>query len=232
MSYKLKHTAEEIDYKLDLVDKNKNLLPYPYDVLFSAGLEDVGDGSVLTTGIRCEESGSSVLLATRSLPVGKKYIVSLTATDLIDTTVIEQHGFELKVNFGDTSVIAKKDTEFMADLDLTAITGDEKGEIVITVYLTIPTVFTNNVLIKPQIEESRVLADGQLQTTPTAWVPYMKSIGSYVDERFNSTNAKLRILSNAAGLPSVTTSDNGKILCVVNGAWAATSIVNAEDVTF
>ena len=34
------------------------------------------------------------------------------------------------------------------------------------------------------------------------------------------------------GVPSVTTADNGKFLCVVNGAWAAVAYPNAEDSTF
>lgn len=32
--------------------------------------------------------------------------------------------------------------------------------------------------------------------------------------------------------PTVTTSDNGKFLCVVDGVWAATTITNAEEATF
>ena len=36
----------------------------------------------------------------------------------------------------------------------------------------------------------------------------------------------------AIHLPTVTADDNGKFLCVVNGAWAAVSYPNAEDSTF
>ena len=35
-----------------------------------------------------------------------------------------------------------------------------------------------------------------------------------------------------SGLPSVTSSDNGKVLQVVNGAWAAATIPNANGVSF
>ena len=35
-----------------------------------------------------------------------------------------------------------------------------------------------------------------------------------------------------SGLPDVTISDNGKILCVVDGSWSAIAIENAEDVSF
>ena len=35
-----------------------------------------------------------------------------------------------------------------------------------------------------------------------------------------------------SGLPTVTTEDNGKFLCVVNGAWAAVAYPSAEDSTF
>lgn len=38
--------------------------------------------------------------------------------------------------------------------------------------------------------------------------------------------------TGGAGLPTVTTADNGKFLQVVNGAWAAATIPSAEGVTF
>ena len=44
----LNHTAESINHKLDLIDENKNLLPYPYKTELPTGLIDVGDGSILT----------------------------------------------------------------------------------------------------------------------------------------------------------------------------------------
>ena len=37
---------------------------------------------------------------------------------------------------------------------------------------------------------------------------------------------------DSSGLPSVTSSDNGKILCVVNGAWTATTVQDAEELSF
>lgn len=36
----------------------------------------------------------------------------------------------------------------------------------------------------------------------------------------------------AFGVPTVTASDNGKFLRVVNGTWAATTIPNAEEASF
>lgn len=43
-----------------------------------------------------------------------------------------------------------------------------------------------------------------------------------IDEEGNSEN----------GLPEVSTQDNGKFLKVVNGAWAAVSVPNAEEASF
>lgn len=37
---------------------------------------------------------------------------------------------------------------------------------------------------------------------------------------------------SAGGLPSISTSDNGKFLRVVNGAWVATTVTSAEGVSF
>ena len=44
---------------------------------------------------------------------------------------------------------------------------------------------------------------------------------SYVDEKFEEI-----------AIPNATAEDNGKFLRVVDGAWAAVSILNAEEATF
>ena len=41
-----------------------------------------------------------------------------------------------------------------------------------------------------------------------------------------------KIAAVGAGLPAVTTANNGQFLQVVNGAWAAATIPSAEGVTF
>ena len=76
---KLRHTLEEIDYKLDLIDKNKNLLPYPYtypdgssDYLEKNVCEDVGDGSFLITPASIPANGKSIYLTDVTLTPGKK----------------------------------------------------------------------------------------------------------------------------------------------------------------
>lgn len=38
--------------------------------------------------------------------------------------------------------------------------------------------------------------------------------------------------SSGSGLPSVSTADNGKVLMVVGGSWAAASLTNLEGVLF
>jgi hypothetical protein len=44
-----------------------------------------------------------------------------------------------------------------------------------------------NLVIKPQIE---------MGTEKTNWAPNMDKIGTYVDRRFNSLNAKIKVLTN------------------------------------
>ena len=166
MSYTLKHTAEELDYKLDLINKNKNLLPYPYSVKFPTWLDDVGDGSFLTIAAG---TGTRVLLNTCILPAGK-YTVSIDITDLAEQSV-SNSGFSLDVVSAGESLATSGNT-----FELSTETAVE-------VYLNTATNVATDLLIKPQIEEGE---------EKTAWVPYMHDIGSYVDERFNSVNAKLR----------------------------------------
>lgn len=45
-------------------------------------------------------------------------------------------------------------------------------------------------------------------------------------------NGTITISNSQTGLPAVTSSDNGKVLMVVNGAWAAETIPNAQGVSF
>ena len=172
MPYTLKHTAEELDRKLSLIDENKNLLPYPYKTALPVGLEDVGDGSILTTDVSSPEE--RVLLNTRVLPAGK-YTVSLETTNIIDeiTTAVANPGFSLEITAAG-AVIANADSS--ASIELSAETAVE-------VYLNVPAVFDTNLVIKPQIEPGE---------EKTGWVPYMGTVSSYVDERFNSTNAKIK----------------------------------------
>ena len=48
----------------------------------------------------------------------------------------------------------------------------------------------------------------------------------------SSYNNSVLTLTNSAALPSVSSSDNGKILQVVNGAWTAVTISSATGVSF
>lgn len=170
MSYTLKHTAEELDYKLDLINKNKNLLPYPYKTAFPAWLEDVGDGSLLTIAVG---TSTRTLLNTCVLPAGK-YVISIDITDLAEQPV-DNSGFSLEVlRAGNTVAVTNGDNITTFELDT---------EATIEVYLNAATNVVTDILVKPQIEEGE---------EKTAWAPYMRDIGSYVDERFNSVNAKLR----------------------------------------
>ena len=189
MSYMLQHTAEAIDRKLYLVDENKNLLPYPYDTntTFPAGLEDVGDGSFLTSAVN-GASASERLLNTCSLIAGKKYIISLDVTN-IKEEVVTNSGFALRIDIEGKEPITATNSAILDLSSETGILNSTTGlyEVAAEAYLLIPTDFAADLLIKPQIEEGE---------EKTAWVPYMKTIGTYVDERFNGTNAKIKVLAD------------------------------------
>ena len=56
----------------------------------------------------------------------------------------------------------------------------------------------------------------------------LTSAKSYTDEELNSFAIKI----DESLLPSVTTNNNGDFLRVVNGAWVASTVPNAEEASF
>ncbi len=171
MAYTFPYTAEQIEDRLNLIDKNKNLLPYPYDYSPSlpASLEDVGDGSILTNSTGT--SVAKVFLKAFALLEGT-YKVSTEVADIIDETeVAENPGFDLEIEG-----VTVTDGQFTLSTETT-----------IEVYLKIPASFDTGLLVKPMIRKADTTAD---------WVPNMDKIGTYVDRRFNGTNAKIKVLAD------------------------------------
>lgn len=76
-------------------------------------------------------------------------------------------------------------------------------------------------------------AASELSTTPTK-IPVLDSNGWVYYRTLEHLKSDLGIGSGSGGsnLPAVTTSDNGKFLQVVNGAWSAVSIPSGEGVNF
>ena len=199
MSYTLQHTAEAIDYKLDLIDKTKNLLPYPYTGTFQNGFEDIGDGSILVNvdlswTSECSEiilidEANFVLPANTPTEDGTTcvYKISLTATDITEASTELVNRFSLKVT--------KTDGNYYIHNDINNGVFILNSESPVKVSLLVDAgVKVSNLLLKPQIEEI-VVKENEVPTA-TAWVPYMKTMCSYIDERFNSNNAKLNVLNN------------------------------------
>lgn len=187
-TYTLIHTAEQIDSKLNLVDENKNLLKYPYTYEENKpqnGLTDVGDGSILISGKITGET--FVLNNTLSLLAGT-YMLSVYVVNVTDTAV-PLPGVSLKAEIGDSTYstdstgpsIYRPYESFRLDTETT-----------VSVSLCIPgTEEATGLIIKPQLEKC---TDGQ--TEPSDWVPNMDKIGTYVDRRFNGTNAKIKVLTD------------------------------------
>jgi hypothetical protein len=175
MSYTLEYTAEQINRRPDLINENKNLLPYPYGVDLPAGFEYVGDGSVLIT-VATPIDGNRILLTPTGLllPAGT-YTASIEVTDIIDTaTGITNPGFNLEIEGAEVDQAGK----FTLSVETTT-----------KVYLVTPAdgySIGTGLLVKPQIEEG---------VEKTAWVPNMDKIGTYVDRRFNSINTKLKVVA-------------------------------------
>ena len=205
MAYTLQHTAEAIDHKLSLIDENKNLIEYPYRTNLSNhalpnGFEDVGDGSILTVS-QVGSSGARFLLTTCLFPCGKKYTVSIRMTDIEEKPVVNA-GVALEIVIeGKDPIFAYATETGYSQFNLSEIVGDTA--VSAQIYLNAPAGLPAGLLLKPQVEaQNPENADPE---KPTVWVPYMKTIGSYVDERFNSTNAKLK---NASRIEFITWEDN------------------------
>lgn len=71
----------------------------------------------------------------------------------------------------------------------------------------------------------------ELSTTPTK-IPVLDSNGWVYYRTLEHLKNDLGVGSGSSTLPAVTTSDNGKFLQVVNGAWSAVSIPSGEGVNF
>ena len=76
-------------------------------------------------------------------------------------------------------------------------------------------------------------AASELSTTPTK-IPVLDSNGWVYYRTLEHLKSDLGVGSGSgsSNLPAVTTSDNGKFLQVVNGAWSAVSIPSGEGVNF
>ena len=190
--YILQHSANEIDNKLNLINENKNLLPYPYKVdgnviEFPDGLKNVGDGSILVTAAAGQDLPVTQLGDPLTLPAGT-YTVSFETVDVLDTAK------QVSVNYSNTNTIKVFiyiNNEYYTDLclgsDLVVINLDQES----TIELTLSNYADGqSYIIRPQIEAG---------SEKTPWVPYMKDIGSYVDERFNSLNTRFNtVIKNTA----------------------------------
>ena len=183
-TYKLTHTAEDIDYKLSLLEYGKNLLPYPYyaggnesDASISShgALTDYGDGSILVHGA-ISAGTTQVLLDDTCVLAPGTYTIS---------TNVEDSCFYLKAEVTTES----SDTESGECIEYDNITAGytfllEKQAHVKT-FLVINTETDINVellTIKPQIERNDKATD---------WKPYMSTVNNYIDNRFNGIKTKL-----------------------------------------
>lgn len=173
-------SAQELRDKLDLIDLNKNLLPYPYitGIELPEGIEDVGDGSFLTTNTIVSEK--NIFLTEFILEKDCKYTISLDVTDALTNMQKDyvDHGITFEITYDNNNKSFPSVNSTMG-LNTVGVTSYK-------MYLKIPEGLPAGLLIKLQIEKG---------DTQTAWVPYMSTIGSYVDERFNSTTARLRLLN-------------------------------------
>lgn len=226
MSYMLKHTAEELDLKLDLIDENKNLLEYPYTYLdgIASNLEDVGDGSFLLKANTAPSPGQFRIQTALTLPAGT-YTASVSVENaLMPTATVDSSIGTFAINLFDAN--NNNSQFFPSSGGVYTFTNATTVNVRLTCWLFNGT-FPTDVLIKPQIEA------GEVKTT---WVPNMDRIGTYVDRRFNSLNAKIKVLTDlingmagGSGLPDCTGMPEGAMLVVKNGAWAIdTSLVDDE----
>jgi hypothetical protein len=186
--YILQHTAEAIDHKLDLIVENKNLLEYPYDSNEGIPAEfiDVGDGSIIVPDTKTGHEAYYTRLSKSSiiLPAGT-YTISNTSINLLTgkTYTCEPCWIDVKKT-GTGTVLAR------VPCANTSRTFTLSRETSVDVFFDIKAAkqVYPGILLRPQLEKG---------DTATAWVPYMKNIGNYVDERVNGLSTEIRALLNS-----------------------------------
>lgn len=179
----IEFTSAQINHRLNLIAENKNLLEYPYKSTLPSGLTNVGDGAILTSSVYSSQQG--VVITAHELPAGT-YIASLAITDIKENPTLVS-GFILKVTVDGTTYATNATSNDKKKLFVQFTLAKASG---VEVSLDIPDNAIIGLLIKPQIE--KVTSDRQ----PSDWVPNMDQIGTYVDRRFNGTNAKVKILDD------------------------------------
>ena len=76
-------------------------------------------------------------------------------------------------------------------------------------------------------------SDSDMKTTPDAWIGIYSGTSSTAPTTYTSyTWYQFKGDQGQSGLPSVTSSDNGKIMRVVNGVWGASTLNPANGVSF
>ena len=184
-TYKLIHTAEDVDYKLSLLEYGKNLLPYPYYSGNNASIEsnsvltDYGDGSILVHGT-ITASKTEILLDETCILAPGTYTISINTTD-DSMNVIEDNRFYLMA-----VVTTESNNETISYNEITTsctFTLEEQAHI--KTFLVIDAEVDTEIkllTIKPQIECGDVASN---------WKPYMSTVNNYIDNRFNGIKTKL-----------------------------------------
>lgn len=198
--YKLSFTADEIDKRLSIVNPSRNLLKYPYSTfsqLEGFDITDGGDGSISVNQLSALASGGEIELTTLTLEAGT-YKICANSTH-------NQVGLFIQSDIADLSLVNP--------LFNHTITIDESKTI--TVYLSIKpnSSLIKNCVVKPQIEEG---------DTATEWKPFLSSVDSYVDSRFNNTLKRLETKLNSADLD--TAIDNALLEAKNKGIFDGRSI--------
>lgn len=170
-----------------------------------------GDGS---GGVTAATAGTDYLKTAPVTSVNSKTgAVSLTASD-VGALATSGGTMEAGSSIGFGSNYAINNT----DLDIFEIVSDGGGMIRIVAGTgggaIVGTTRSNNIVLNNRTTYITYVAD------PTS--PFDAANKQYVDDA----------VSGISGLPAVTTADNGKILQVVNGAWALVSIPSANGGSF
>lgn len=179
--YTLSYTAKEIDDKLSIVTTTKNLLPYPFKNFSSTLIDndikfiDNGDGTITLNGTLPASSESDAY--PKTLPFTTVLLEAGTYTINISPLNNQVH---LCALINEASIEITQSYSF-------SIT--EQTLITLYFYLCLDTVETvfENTQFKPCIVAGN--------EPPSEWEPYISSISTFVDSRFNNMKNKLKDLS-------------------------------------
>lgn len=225
-----KHLGVDGNGNLEWQDTSSSLTEAVVDQKINTAISAIKDSAPeafdtlkeISDWIASDETGTAAL--TQRIEVLENKDVSVDAMDVLAVVNGSDH-IIVDLNEAGTAVDVRLDQEI-----LTSINGKQDSA---TAYNTSNVVFGET--------EPAAPVQGMLWIKPTQATDLSEAVltteQTLTEEQKAQARANIGAISadeagGGSGLPEVSTADNGKILRVVDGAWAIVALTNAEEVAF